>query len=175
MNTVSDSTLQEAERAWNFYDWAQKGNPDEYEGDINKAKEWEFEFTENELEIAGIYDDYDLRIIVERKDTEDGTVEVINYETKTILNRIDVTEKIKKPEVDLVGNKLLFSNLGLNKIEMIKFNEEFILAQLGAEKIGQDRRDFRDTVIGWQVIYIRIPKDVEVIAKQPYVDFVVAE
>ncbi len=59
MDTVSGKTLEEAQRAWEFYDWAAAGRPEEFPGDVVKLEAWEFDYAGDELKITGIEYDHD--------------------------------------------------------------------------------------------------------------------
>ncbi len=172
MNIVSESTLKTQEGSWVFFEYAMAGKPEEFDGGVHKIEEWEFEFTEDNLEIAGIDSESDLSIFVERKDIKDGKIEATAYEAKTIVERIDVTDERQRPKLFLESNRLSITNLGHTEIKMAKFNKEFIFAQLESEKIGPESPDSRGTVIGWQAIYIKIPRDVEIKKAHPYITFV---
>ncbi len=171
MEFVSERTLEEAHRAWEFYDWAMVGKPDEFEGDINKQDEWEFEFAGDELELAGFKADFDLRIIIERKDVRDEKIEVISYETRTIVEGVDVTDEINRPKVTFQDSSLVLTNLVPNYIKSAKFNKEFVFTQLEGENRSQEQL-LRPNVIGWQVLYVRIPENVEIKNPPPNIQFV---
>lgn len=156
--TVSEKVLTEAKRGYiDLQNVAMEGRPEQIEGVI-KLKQWDFEFSGNQLEIAGADNNSGVMIIADKKNTNDGKIEVINYATKTILEGIDATNGIKAPQVLLEGNRLKITMPEQYKVEIAKFNKEFVITQL----TRNDRERGMQYVIGAQVLYLRIPQKVEI-------------
>jgi hypothetical protein len=173
-NTVSEKKLEQAQDAsMNLYDAALDGKLEETDG-VYKSEQWQFDFSGNSLRIAG--DDYlNTMIIAETKDIHDGEIEVFYYVTATILERIDVTGEITTPEVTLDGNRLLINQPEQYTVEFAQFKKEFVMTQFLRESVEQDGQIFRETVFGSQLLYLRVPKGVQIEDTKHGIQFVTKE
>ena len=134
---------------------------DNLEG-VYKKGELIFQYSENELEIApikkgmGIYN-----IFVERKETNDNTIQVLFYTTQTIINKYDVTEAMNPPRIYFTGKRLNIIAPEKTEIHVAMFNKEFTMVQFSDEKwfYYPHQRD----IMGNDLIYIQIPKNVQIL------------
>ena len=109
-------------------------------------------------------------MVAERKDRADGMVEIVNYATRTIIEGFDFSGRVRPHQVALHGNVLQVT--GPQRLEVVlgMFSREFAAAQiLGKDTAMLDgaRSTHNRTVPGSQLLYLRIPADVELQADIP--------
>lgn len=151
-----------------FLNAAQEGRLDKVEG-IYKNCEWNFDFRGKELEIITTGDE---RIMAQRKSVNDGKIQVINYVTKCIVYDVDFTDKIKSPNVKLEGNQLSITNPKIYVAKLINFNDDFTITQFEDRKVNKYDNRFTSEP-GQKLIYLRIPKNVQLVSTKAYVQFIV--
>lgn len=145
-----------------FYDALQKGKVDKVKG-VYKNGQWNFNLSENKLTIATSGGEpFALSIYVQRKDTNDNKIEAVHYSTATLLEGVNISDKIIAPEVELKGNQLNVMMPKQQDIQFVKFIEEFTVRQFSKGKKVEDI-DYNTTrmILGTRVLYLRIPKDVQ--------------
>lgn len=132
-------------------------------------RQWELPYEQNQLQIAGSHQDYvdsNLLISVERKDENDGVIEVTHYETPVIVEGLDITEYMKTLQVDLLSTTLNIAGLERVEVKLDSFRNDFPLRQFLGENLWRDW----DYVFGRQVLLLRIPKSLEIIGGDEYID-----
>jgi hypothetical protein len=134
-------------------------------GDIEAAKDvtllhqWSLEFSGDSLDIPET-NFTDPLIFVERKSTDDGKVEVLQYSSKIIFGGIDFSKKIKPLDVDLTGNILTITQPEPLDIAIAGFKKDFVVAQFNKRKENPlvNPSDYRSFL---QAVYVKIPKSTE--------------
>ena len=173
MKTVSEMDVA-AEMAGqgDLYTQALQGRPEQAERAF-VLEQWEFpcqqgsmiEIMENPAYKNG-FTENGVTIVAERKDRADGMIEVINYATRTIVEGFDFSDRVRPYQAALHGNVLQVT--GPQRLEVVlgMFSRESVAAQI----LGEDnamlehgsRSIHTSTVPGSQLLYLRIPADVEV-------------
>lgn len=139
-----------------------KDKLNQMEGVYIKGK-WNFTYNKNKLEIASSdSQNSGVWIFVERKDTNDNKVEAVYYTTKTIIDRIDLTDKINSPKLALEGDRLNIIKAEPYEIKLIKYQKEFTVTQFSLEK-DMESQEKPSNVMGSRIIYLKIPKDIQLI------------
>lgn len=170
------ATAEEIENArWAYqklHKAAKEGRPDQVEG-VQVNGEWSFEYKGKELEIEA--PDLGHSIMVERKKVDDGIIEAIGYVTPTIADQMNFTNRMGTPELRLKFNKLRIKPAGPYEAKVLKFHRAFPITQfLGDVKEQQRGGDGFISTEGQQMIYLRIPKSLQIDAKV-YIQMVGAE
>jgi hypothetical protein len=132
---------------------------------VKVKKKWDIPFEGNKLEITGIGEQYYSGFaLVKRKDVNDHNVEVAQYYTRTIMHNIDFTSEVKPYSLELVGDTLTISDPNQIDIQVGKMDKEFTITQFNGERRKDPFDPFADEndVWGENVIYIQVPKDIEV-------------
>jgi uncharacterized protein (UPF0333 family) len=133
---------------------------------VQVKKSWDIPYEGNKLEIIGEGEQYYTGFtLVKRKDSNDQKVEVTQYSTRTIMQKIDFTNEMKPYTLNIAGDTLSISDPNQVDIKVGKFNHEFTITQFAENRNSKDPFDpFEDEydVFGENVIYIQVPKDVEV-------------
>jgi hypothetical protein len=125
-------------------------------------KQWDFPYEGKQLDITQVGQQYSIPfILVERKEDNDGQIEVIHYYTRTIIENIEFTDKRGPFTIQLEKNQLMISNPNMIDIHVGKFAKEFTISQFTSEN-GLDLFSDRNHIDGTNVLYIRVPKNVEV-------------
>lgn len=105
---------------------------------------------------------YNFRILVERKNEADQMIEAVIYQAPTFINDWDITEYIDPIEVDMSLSALLIDNIW-TEFSYTSFKTEFPFSQF-----EEDRQLWfeENVVYGQELLFLRIPKDVELIEKE---------
>ncbi|MBZ5750787.1 hypothetical protein [Metabacillus rhizolycopersici] len=125
-------------------------------------KQWDFPYEGKQLEITQVDEQYSSAfILVERKDVEDNQVEVTQYYTRTIIENIELTDDIVPFTIELEEERLTISDTNMIDIHVGKFAKEFTISQFTSRN-GIDLFSDVNRIGGENVLYIRVPKNVEV-------------
>jgi hypothetical protein len=158
MDTINYQALQEAGQ---FYDLAKSGKLEQNKN-ITKNADYTFPIEGNQLEIVLNNNSY-CQIWVERKEVDDGKIEVGNYLSPFIAENIDITAKIKPPVINLNGNTMTIAP-PVDTINLIVFDRDFAVRQFSLNNIPR-QITYSPVMVGNQAIYLRIPKNMQVKAK----------
>lgn len=120
----------------------------------------QYPFHDNKLEILFEGEPENVNIFIEKKLSNDHTIDIVQYQTKTIFDRVDYSEKVGSLKTALEGNKLRAFIPQQKDINIVKFQKEFTIVQFTdgkwfGERIGLNR--------GQHFIYLRIPPNVQLI------------
>jgi len=145
------------------------GHPASVAG-ARRANEWRFAVTDGELSIAGIAPH--LPVIVERTASGDGKIYVAAYATPSIFWGMDISAWSPPPiTISFVAGTLTITQHPSQDIELIKFMPEASAEQIPAAVRPQ--ADFVSTsILGTQLVYIRLPRDVVIRDPHPDLMFV---
>jgi hypothetical protein len=127
-------------------------------------KKWNLAYHEPKLNLTTETDQYfGAQIFVERKNTNDDKIEAVAYRTRSSMNDLDISKLINPIRVKLVGNLLTLQNQKKAKLEFFMFNNVFSVTQFTGEASSfQHNSSFYD---GQSILYLRIPKNLELINK----------
>jgi hypothetical protein len=129
----------------------------------NIGKTWDLDYHRRQLDIT--FDNsqnFNSQIVVEKKKTNDDKIEVVFYRTESSMNGMNVTELKKPPHIELEGNRLTLMNPKKRKIEFSQFKNVFTVNQFIGDKMFSHDTDFFE---GQSILYLRIPKDLELTDK----------
>lgn len=113
MKTVSEMDIvAEMAGQGDLYKQALQGSPEQAEGAF-VLEQWQFpchhdsmiEIMENPAYKNG-FTENGVTIVAEKKDRADGMVEIVNYATRTIIEGVDFSDRVKPQQVALHGNVL---------------------------------------------------------------------
>ncbi|MBS4179028.1 hypothetical protein [Lederbergia citrea] len=124
---------------------------------------WTLDYKGEKLKIVQTEGFFEGTIVVERKLENDGEIEGTYY-ASTIVGGIDVTKEIEPVRVRLVGSKLELAGMPETvNLEYAISKKEFIVNQFTGESFVQSDSDaYRD----FQVLYLRIPRNLDLIDEQ---------
>ena len=127
-------------------------------------KKWNFAYHESKLNLITETDQYfGTQIYVERKNTNDDKIEAVVYRTRSSMNDMDISKLINPIRLKLAGNLLTLQNPKQAKLKFSMFNNVFAVTQFTDEaSLFQHHSSFYD---GQSILYMRIPKDLELIDK----------
>jgi len=126
-------------------------------------KEWSFDYHGQQLDVVVTQDEYlNASVIVERKHNNDDKIEAAFYQTRQSVNGMDITELAKPPHLEIAEDGLLLSNPKKNKIKYSEFTNVFSVKQFTGEDFFRHDSNFSG---GQSILYLRIPKDLELIDK----------
>jgi|GEM_PF-2558403 len=155
---VDATSLRKAEAAaQNLFPVALTGRPQSVNG--VRTLEWQFRLDGESLKVESSRPNPFLNVMVEKTEENDGIIEATYFFTGAILGMIDVSAQVRKVEVTLTENTLIITEPEHYKIELIKFSQDFMAAQI----LGEDavRRPFVFDLIWEQLLYLRIPQGVQ--------------
>lgn len=125
-------------------------------------KQWDFPYEGKQLDITQVGQQYSSPfILVERKEGDDGQIEVIHYYTRTIIENIEFTDERGPFTIQLEKDQLMISNPNMIDINVGQFAKEFTISQFTSQN-GMDLFSDVNQIDGTNVLYIRVPKNVEV-------------
>jgi|GEM_PF-7128061 len=171
---VSETERNEAEKAGELlvkaaYDRKNIRKENIEDVEINDQSTIPFEGEQLEISVEETYGP--LTVLVERKLENDQKIEYIEYHTKTIIENLDLTDEIDPLSVSIEGELLRVMNGGFKDIRIGMFDKEFTISQFTSDN-GVELFDDSHHVWGEHVLFLRIPKGVEVIDKYEYVHYV---
>lgn len=159
-----------------FYDAVYEGRTEDIDPSYVFKKE-EVDYPYNQLTIS-MYssedDGFGVPIIVERKEINDDNIEVIYYRTKPSAYEMELTKELKPIQMTWSNDALI---LGIPERQEFNFNlfkKEFPISQFFGSEV-EERYEIDPTYsIGDEAIYLRVPRDLEVIegTDEVYIDFV---
>lgn len=161
-----DQAISEARQTEaNLFEIAKQGNLDHTKG-IYLNLSQDFIVGEDRLNLK-LANGMESEVWIERKDSNDGKIEVRSYVTPHLVEHVDFSAKIRPPVISLEGNKLQIQPPARYTLDLKTFKDNFISAQFRgsspAESFGNT------TVFGRQIIYLRIPAGMKVSSNQPYI------
>lgn len=102
------------------------------------------------------------QIIIERKDVDDGQIEVSTYVTSQFVQGIDFTKRVLPPLISLDKGMLFIKlNQPLN-LDYRQFQNDFILDQFNSDQSKHRNNSSMNILMGWKAIYIRVPKSMAI-------------
>ncbi|WP_066069100.1 hypothetical protein [Neobacillus soli] len=127
-------------------------------------KKWDLSFEDQKLNIAVENDEYFYtQIFVDRKNSNDDKIEAIFYKTRASANGMDITKLTHPIRLELAGNTLFLKNPKKVKLEFTTFNNVFTVNQFtGEDSLFSHHSEFSG---GQSILYLRIPKDLQLIDK----------
>lgn len=129
-----------------------------------------FAFPGTELEVMLREGDVDILVIVERKEQNDGRIEAAYYTAKTLCNEIDISDKMKLPEMEFSGNRLRVTNPE-NKIEIAEFRKDVTVTQF-LDPDTYHQKNGLSLAWGRKVLYLQAPPNVQIKAAQLEVQYI---
>lgn len=143
-----------------FYEMIFEGN----KKDIDPAliqKEWELEYEGKKLELSSLEGNFKESVIVKRKAENDGKIEGTYY-SSLIMNGTDYTDVLMPIDLSLEEDTLNIIGIpeGID-LHFAMYKNEFVINQFTGEKSWMDPN--HDGYSNIQVLYLEIPKDLELI------------
>jgi hypothetical protein len=155
---LTDKELAENDRLnSDIYHMVESGNIDEAEG-LTKKGSWDFPLNGNHLDMNIMAQN--LMVFIEKDQSVEGKVEVTHYSTYSYIDNIDITNRIKSPDIELNGTTLKIFPLDPVNIKLIKYKNAFPFTQF-----TEDEEQFTSgygMMQGLEFIYITVPADIEV-------------
>lgn len=131
---------------------------------IVSEDEFPYEKGELILQLINTDDEYYgvYQVLVEKKELADQIIEVVVYQTPTYINGWDITEYIDPIQVDLSSNALLINSVR-REFSYASFKTEFPFTQF-----EEDHEPwFTESIVtGQQLLFLRVPKDLELISDE---------
>ncbi|MBM7660210.1 hypothetical protein JOC85_000977 [Bacillus mesophilus] len=149
-----------------IYDALYKGKIEQTEG-VNTNETWEFFYSGDQLSINMNEDPTSMLIIAERSDELKGKIEATHYTSKAFIQGLDFSDELHPPYVKLEGETLIIQEPAPLELDYYKLQKEFVITQFDSNK--KDHRYIMETSIGVNVLYLKIPKDLEIIGNILYV------
>lgn len=128
-------------------------------GSINPeyiAQHKTFDYENSTLKISSNRIDGTL-IYVERKDTNDGEINCFVYKRGLIINGFNFTDKLAPIHLELNKNTMNIHQPPPQDISLAMVKKEFTINQFSVENLNNETMEPDQ-----QVIYLRVPKDLEI-------------
>ncbi len=134
-----------------------------------KNGSWTFPITVNTLKLTASAD-WNYWVQVERKDTNDGKVEVSSYVTPHYTDIVNFTQVVEPPQISLT-NDVLAVKAKEQRFNFSVWTSNFTIQQFNPRDPGW-YRPMTYAALGGQAILLRVPKDLEIIRDEFNIDFI---
>lgn len=101
-------------------------------------------------------------IFLEKKKSDDGEIEVHSYAGPQLINNMDCTKQILPPAISYKDGILSIAPATQQRLTFIQFNTDFTVRQFQARAEATPNMNSFSTMSGNKIIYIRIPKSMEI-------------
>jgi len=101
-----------------------------------------------------------VKIFVERKDVDDGEIEVRTYVATQSIGTINFTTLMLPPAISYKNGTLSFMSADRQSLDFRQFNSDFTVAQF--KKLNKVVGNGMSSNFEWKIIYIRVPKSLEI-------------
>lgn len=147
----------------------QNGNFSEIEN-FTEKKTWSFTYEKDQITLNYPNMDHSLQVVVDRKQTNENTIDITYYTTPYMIEDYDYTHLIRKPEIKLIDDSLLITNPNSEvDLEFKGFHKEIPIVQFTEEKM----QDGFFHVRGRDALYLKVPEHLKIsTAKGIYLQFV---
>ncbi|MGP7816436.1 hypothetical protein [Niallia sp. 01092] len=136
-----------------FYESAQEGTLDKYEGAFLKEK-WNFSLSDTSIDLSSLeVGDYSVFVEKNRNATD---LECMLYRTKVILKDKNIMENVPSYHLTFKNNKLYIKEPEQTKLNISTFKKDFLLTQFSKE----DEATFNELINnfhGNDILYLRVP------------------
>ena len=102
------------------------------------------------------------QIFVERKDVDDGEIEISTYTATHTVGNADFTKLILPPVISYKNGMLSIKSANQQRLDFKQFNFDFTVAQFKNQTRGIGSDVSSGFGFGWKMIYIRVPKSLEI-------------
>lgn len=102
------------------------------------------------------------QIFVERKDVDDGEIEVSTYAATHTVGNVDFTKLILPPVTSYKDGMLSIKSANQQQLNFNQFNSDFTVAQFKNRTKGVGNGLSSSFGFGWKMLYIRVPKSLEI-------------
>ncbi|MBT9153939.1 MAG: hypothetical protein DDT39_00601 [Firmicutes bacterium] len=163
--TLSDARVANRE----LLQSALRGRPSSVTG-VHRTREWRFPMSGLELTVIGVVPQ--LPVVIEHKTGRDGIVEVALYRTPSIQDMVDISRQIPLPvELSFSVNALTVVQPVARGAHFLRFSPD---APAQALLLALEPQGVLPSVSlrGAQVLYLRIPANVEIKDPDPSLLFV---
>lgn len=141
-----------------LYEAAIKGNIETVDSEYI-VKTRKFNYTEKQLNIAILNDDFlSASIFVERKTSNDGEIEALQYQTGSGINDLSISDLLQPLKINIDKNTLILENPEKLTLEFSQFQQAFPIKQFTGKGDFGDSSHF---INGTSILYLKIPKDLE--------------
>jgi hypothetical protein len=144
-----------------LYDAALKGRIDKVDPEF-LVKKWDFDYHDQKLTTAVQTNEFlSIPVVIERKNTNDDKIEAVFYKTRSSMNNMDITQLANPIGLKLAGDQLTLIPPQKSITKFSEFANVFSVNQFTGEKKFSHSSNF---VQGQSILYLRIPKDLQLVA-----------
>jgi hypothetical protein len=141
-----------------YYNFA-KGNIDKQQG-VYKNKSVTFKIDKKTLGFKISDNSGYNQIFIERKDVDNGQIEVNTYVAKHFINGIDITKLLLPPNISFQNGILTVGSNEQQILDFKKFTPDFTLEQF--KPTSAENNQSMSMNFAGRVVYIRAPKSLEI-------------
>ena len=118
-----------------------------------------FEATAEDIEIHYDSGGYRIRTVVAWNDSTSNDIEVSYYETPLYFNRMNISDLIKPPTINLVDNQLVIHEPETD-IKVKSASISLMMLDLDGNQFGNDRLG---NLIGLRILHLNVPRHFNII------------
>ena len=135
------------------------GHFDEQSG-LYKNSSQSFQMDTNQLTLVGSANTGYERIFIERKDSEDGEIEVSSYVAPHYADAVDFTRMVSPPKISFEKGTMTIEAPSQQNLVFKNESDSFTVGQFKPN--NQNARKGNASIFGGKAIHIRIPKNLEI-------------
>lgn len=140
-----------------FYEAAHEGSLGQFQN-AHVNGQWLFEFSGERLDLNAPNGYLSNMVVIERKENNDGVIEVTSYSTSVML---DGTSIISPPEIRLSGDRIDFLPPQPTIIELFQFFPDFTITQFTEDSMFGGFKQGPGMYWGNQALHLRIPSNLQ--------------
>ncbi|MBD8068603.1 hypothetical protein [Bacillus sp. PS06] len=139
---------------------------------IHLNDQWSFDYAGEEINVEVDYvEGAYVWFVAERKEENDGKIEVFHYKTSTFVDTINVPNVSNHYKISQVDQSLIITPPNKYKLNITAFSTDSVLTQFSTTP-NSSRNGFSDIDFhGNQVIYLKVPRDLNITSTE-YIEYV---
>lgn len=163
------SILTQAPSNWSFdpqkYHIPPEGRFDEQSG-VYKNSSQTFQAETNQLTLVSAENTGYNLIFLERKDSDDGEIEVSSYVAPHYADSVDFTRMVSPPRISFEKGVLTIKPSHQQNLVFKRLRDSFSVNQF--KQMEQNTREGNISIFGWDAVYIRVPKALKVVQDEGF-------
>ncbi|WP_042459371.1 hypothetical protein [Neobacillus dielmonensis] len=151
-----------------LYGMAKDGKFEEVDAEFIEKK-WNFDYTEQRLNLTFQDDNMIMPVMVKRKANQDGKIEAAYYRSKYSMDGYDITKLLDRPKLKLSGDTLFILKPMTGKLKFSAYTSVFSVKQF---KEGSSTGYSSYSIGGANILYLSIPQNLDLISENLDVHYV---
>ncbi|TDL31468.1 hypothetical protein E2R51_13975 [Jeotgalibacillus sp. S-D1] len=144
-----------------LYNLSTQGDFDKIDPAFLKSTQ-EISYNKNEITIVETLTEQSaFQIVVEKKESDDGMIELRYYESPYRLMNVNISDQISKIKTEIIEDNLLINSDGRPELSYSTISKPMILSQFQGDREDKMFNEINYTE-GTRVLHVKVPGNVEV-------------